>query len=75
MKFEVGHFYMHDKGRQVAILDECNTYAWGKCYVVEEADKTGHSISIMDKNQCDETANWVEISRNEWLRNFQRHDN
>ena len=67
--FELGHFYRHNKGRYIAILCEVETYKWGKQFVVEETDKSGHSISCMDKDSgCNE--NWLEVGRAEWMRNF-----
>jgi len=69
MIFEVDHFYSHEAGRQIAVLAEVETYKWGRMLVIEEADKTGHSISCAEIAEANGN-NWVEISRNEWLRNF-----
>lgn len=70
MIFEVGHFYMHTAGRQIAIVAEVETYRWGKMLVIEEADKTGHSISCVEAGQEANDNTWVENGREEWLRNF-----
>ncbi|MDZ4340931.1 MAG: hypothetical protein U1E51_00655 [Candidatus Binatia bacterium] len=70
MKFEVGHFYMHEAGRQIAVIAEVESYKWAKMFVIEEADSTGHSISCAEVNQEANDHNWVEIGREEWLRNF-----
>ena len=72
MKFEIGHFYTHEAGRQVAVLGEVESYRWGKMLVVEEADKTGHSISCMEINEMAdmEQIGWIEIGKAEWMRNF-----
>ncbi len=69
MIFEVGHFYTHDRGRQIAVLAEVMTYKWGKMLVIEEADKTGHSISCAEISEANDN-NWMEIGRDEWLQNF-----
>ena len=72
MIFESSKFYMHEAGRQIAILGEVESYRWGKMLVIEEADKTGHSISCSEVGQEANDNNWVEIGRGEWLRNFPR---
>ena len=68
MTFEIGHFYSHEAGRQIAVLAEVETYKWGKMLVIEEADDTGHSISCAEITANDST--WVEIGEIEWLQNF-----
>ncbi len=70
MQIEVGKFYMHQAGRQIAVLGETESYKWGKMLVIEEADKTGHSISCSEGDQVD-GREWVEIGKEEWMRNFQ----
>ena len=74
MKFEPGKFYSHEGGRQVAILAEVETYRWGKQLVVEEADGSGHGISVMEMNDVAdiEKQGWVEIGKTEWMRNFEK---
>ena len=67
MIFEVGHFYAHEVGRQIAVLAKVETYKWGKMLVIEEADRTGHSISCAE---IAEANNWVEIGVAEWIGNF-----
>lgn len=70
MKFEVGKFYKHGKGRAIAIVGEVETYKWGKMLVVEETDKTGHGISCIDAKAEDLHEKWVEIGKEEWMREF-----
>ena len=70
MIFEVGHFYTHEAGRQIAVLAEVASYKWGRMLVIEEADATGHSISCAEVGQEANDHNWSEIGREEWLRNF-----
>jgi len=69
MIFEVGRYYAHEAGRQIAVLAEVETYKWGKMLVIEEADKTGHSISCAEIAEANDN-NWIEIGETEWLQNF-----
>jgi len=71
MKFNTGKFYKHRAGRCIAIVGEVKTYAWGEMLVVEETDKTGHSISCIDKESKDTADSWIEIGYEEWLDNFE----
>ena len=72
LKFEVGKFYSHPGGRQIAVLGLVESYKWGKMFVIEEADPTGHAISCSEINDfADITAmGWIEIGMPEWMRNF-----
>jgi len=72
MIFEPGKFYIHEKGRQIAVVGEVMSYKWGKMLIIEEADKTGHSISCSEAGQEVNDNNWVEIGEEEWLRNFKQ---
>ena len=73
MKFEKGKYYSHEGGRQISIVAEVATDMWGKMLVVEEADKTGHGISCMEINEITDilSLGWIEIGKEEWLRNFE----
>jgi hypothetical protein len=73
MNFELGKFYTHEGGRQIAVLAETETYRWGKMFLIEEADATGHAISCMENNKSVnvEKNGWIEISKKEWMRNFE----
>ena len=71
MIFQVGRYYAHEAGRQIAVLAEVLTYKWGRMLVIEEADKTGHSISCAEISEANSN-NWVEIGKEEWMRNFRR---
>jgi len=70
MIFQVGRFYAHEAGRQIAVLAEVLTYKWGRMLVIEEADGTGHSISCAESDEEANDHNWVQIGREEWLQNF-----
>lgn len=71
MKFEPGKFYAHTGGRQIAVLGEVESFKWGKVFVIEEADKTGHGISVSEVNQQSPDGVWIEIGKEEWMRNFE----
>ena len=68
MKLEIGKFYIHEGGRNIAVVGEVITYRWGTMLVIEEADVTGHSVSCTEATELNE--NWAEIGREEWLTNF-----
>ena len=70
MDFKQGKFYRHNKGRYIAILSEVKTYKWGKQFIIEEVDETGHAISCMDIDSEDTAGNWIEIGCDEFLANF-----
>ena len=53
MKFELGKYYKHAAGRCIHIVCEGETDAFGKQWLVEETDLTGHSMSIMNAESED----------------------
>jgi len=73
MKFETGKYYSHPGGRQIAVVGEVKTTKWGKMFVLEEADKTGHGVSVMEIADIRkaEANGWIEIGKEEWMRNFE----
>lgn len=72
MKFEVGKYYSHEGGRQIAILSEFESIRWGKMFVVEAADITGFAVECMeDAGDADMGAWWVEIGKEEFRLNYQ----
>jgi hypothetical protein len=70
MKFEVGKFYLHNGGRKIVILSEVTSYKWNKMLVIEEVDATGHGISCAEVGQEANANCWVEIGREEFLKDF-----
>lgn len=67
MKFELGCYYMHENGRCIAVVGEVVTWKWSTMLVIEETDATGHSISIVEKSQAEDTKDrWVQIGVEEW---------
>lgn len=77
MKLEAGKFYVSVFGntvgghRKIAVLGPVDTYRWGKMFVIEEADTTGHAISCAEINQECPEGTWIEIGRDEWFQNFE----
>ena len=70
MNFEIGKFYQHSAGRYIAIVGEVETYKWGRMFVVEEMDKTGHAISCIQVGSEDTADNWTEVGKSEFLQVF-----
>ena len=69
LELKVGNFYIHDKGRCIAVRGVVPTYKWGDMLIIEETDGTGHGISCVDKVHNDAT-NWTEIGEMEFLKEF-----
>ena len=70
--FEAGKYYQQEKGRRIKVADETvNTVLWGPTLVVEAYDDHGYEIStIAIATMPDITDEWVEISHEEYMRNF-----
>ena len=69
MKFEVGKFYKHTTGHCLAILCEQETTMYGKTLLAEHTCEGDGFIAVgMDEARA---INYHEISREEWLLNFQ----
>lgn len=66
MNFELNKFYMHHKGRCIAIVGKIKTYRWGEMLIVEEVDRIGHGISCIETEE-ERNENWTEIGKEEWL--------
>ena len=67
MVFEIGRFYRHTSGREMAILGEVETTMYRKC-LVAESNRTGNLLPVgKDESAAD---NWREISKEEWMQNF-----
>ena len=77
MKLEAGKFYVSalpNTGgghRKIAVLGPVETYRWGKMFVIEEADKSGHAVSCAEINQEFQDETWIEIGHDEWMLNFE----
>ena len=71
-RFVPGKFYKHPFGRSIAIVDEVETFKWGKLLVVEETDVTGHGISCCGVDALDLNGQWTEISQEEFLSEFNK---
>lgn len=67
MKFEIGKFYRHTTGEELAILGEVETTLYGKCLVAESSDHVDLKPVGKDESNAE---NYVEITKNEWMKNF-----
>ena len=72
MRFEAGKFYQQEGGRRIAIgAETVNTIVWGEAFFVEAYDNTGYEVSFLAiATMPDVGADWVEISRQEYMENF-----
>ena len=71
MDFEIRKYYRHATGQELAILCEVQTTMWGRTFVAEVAGR-GFGPGLMPISGDTSSSSWVEISREEWMRNF--HD-
>lgn len=70
MKFELGKFYKHTTGRTLSIVGLAETTMWGRTFVGEEIKNEGMSILIAVGNCEDNAVNYIEITKEEWMKNF-----
>ena len=70
MRFEPRKFYMHDKGRCIAILGTVKSFKFGELLIVEETDTTGHAMSCVEAKDMGSIDNWTEIGKAEFLKIF-----
>ena len=68
MKFEVGKFYKHNTGICLSILCEAKTTLYGDTYIAEQACGGSGIVTVGKDQSC--TANFHEISKEEWMENF-----
>jgi hypothetical protein len=73
MKLKAGNFYHHKHGRMIAVLQEIETWKFGTCFVIEEADVSGHGTSIVEVDSAPvlKDGDWTEIGKEEWKKNFE----
>ena len=67
MKFEVGKFYEHKSGYQLAIICEANTTNFGNTLLAEQNNSMDFVAVGSDESA---TINYKEISIEEWIKNF-----
>jgi hypothetical protein len=66
MKFEIGKYYEHTTGHIINPLVEAETTLYGKTLIAE--DSQGTLIAVGQDE--DSTANYIEISKDKWMKNF-----
>jgi hypothetical protein len=67
MVFEIGKYYGHPSGEQVAIVGEVSTTMYGGCLVAESSSSPDLKPFGKDESHAE---NWFEITRDEWMKNF-----
>jgi len=65
--FEIGKFYRHNDGEEIAILGELETTMYGKC-LVAESSRSMDLKPVGNDASC--TANFHEITKKDWMKNF-----
>jgi len=67
MKFEVGKYYRHTTGKEISIICEANTTMYGETLIAEGCHCTEFIAVGSDESAA---VNWIEITKEEWLKNF-----
>ena len=70
MKFEIGKFYRHTTGKDLAIIGELETTMFGKTLIAETKDITECLMAVGRQESA--TANYTEITKEEWMKNFSK---
>jgi hypothetical protein len=66
IKFEIGKFYRHTTGFEIAILGCINTIVFGEMLLAEQNDSP-YFITVGSEGEY--TIGFIEISRDEWMMN------
>lgn len=69
-EIKLGSYYHHEKGRSIYVFGKAKTYRWGEVWSIEECDPTGHATSIVEATATRLDDTWIEIGKEEWLREF-----
>ncbi len=72
MIFQIGKFYEHSAGMQMAIVGEVLTTMYGNTLIAECSNCGDFRPVGRDESA---TQNWSEITKGKWLRNFSRENN
>ena len=67
MVFEVGKCYRHTTGEELQIVGQVDTTLYGNCLVAESSNSEDLKPVGKDESATD---NWVEITQEEWMKNF-----
>lgn len=68
MKFEVGKYYRHTTGHELAILCEAETTIRGKG-LVAETNNPKEELCLVGMSEK-HAVNYTEITKEEWMKNF-----
>ena len=67
MVFEIGKTYRHNDGEEMQIVGQVDTTMYGNCLAAE----SNRSLDLKPVGKDESaTANWVEIPKEEWMKNF-----
>jgi len=68
MIFEIGKYYQHTTGIELSIIGELETTLWGKTLIAETNSSDFEAVG----SDIYATTNYVEISKEEWMKNFSK---
>ena len=68
MKFEIGKYYKHTTGEIINVLGEITTTLYGNTLIAETNDVYNIFKPVGKSEEC--TVNWIEVGREEWMKNF-----
>lgn len=71
MIFEEGKYYRHTTGVELAIVGKLNTTMFGETLIAETNDNI--SFQAVGSTEAN-TQNYKEISREEWMKNFNKEE-
>jgi hypothetical protein len=66
-KFELGKCYKHNGGGEMHICGIADSVMWGTTFIAEQGD--GQTLTPIEMNSKDSAANWVEITKEEFVKN------
>lgn len=69
MKFEIGKYYRHTTGHELAILCEAETTIRGKGLVAETNGRD--ELTLVGESE-ENAVNYTEITKKEWMKNFDK---
>jgi hypothetical protein len=70
MKFEIGKKYRHTTGTEISVIGRLQTTMYGNS-LIAECVKTHEDLIVVGSYES-ATANWSEISNDEWMDNFSK---
>lgn len=65
--FEIGKYYRHTTGEEIAILGRLKTTKFGEC-LIAESNKSINFKAVGEEEGA--AVNWKEITKEQWMKNF-----